>query len=195
MAGIKQLHKSILENLGAVYPTLFCQGSHPCRKRNVFADCSGVGCRPVCECINADDGTGGIFRNIKFMLGSGSWDFVPFILCHNEPSAGGIGNHLNGIIDTAAGGNASGKIRHSAVVFGSVHIRHECCGIHIFHGSASFAGGREALPPALSDFFAYVAEIVFIEVPTLQGDGILCFRIVIDIVVPSAPLELITAIV
>ena len=32
MTGIKQLHKSILENLGTVYPTLFCQGGHPCRK-------------------------------------------------------------------------------------------------------------------------------------------------------------------
>ena len=36
-----------------------------------------------------------------------------------------------------------------AVVFGSVLIRHECCGIDIFHGSASLAGGREDLPPAL----------------------------------------------
>ena len=129
------------------------------------------------------------------MLGSGSRDFVPLILCHNEPSAGGIGNHFNGIIDTAAGCNASGKIRHSAVVFGSVLIWYECCGIDIFHGSASFAGGREDLPPALFDFFAYVAEIIFIEVAALQGNGIFCLRIVVDIVVPSAPFELIAAIV
>ena len=153
-----------------------------------FADCSGISCRPVCECINADDGTGGIIQNIQLMLESGSRDFVPFILCHNEPSAGGIGNHFNGIINTAAGCNASGKIRHSAVVFGSVLIRHECCGIDIFHGSASFAGGREDLPPALFDFFAYVAEIIFIKVATFQGDGILGFRIVVDIVIP--PLRL-----
>ena len=32
MTDIKQLHKSILENLGAVHPSFFCQGSHPCRK-------------------------------------------------------------------------------------------------------------------------------------------------------------------
>ena len=77
------------------------------------------------------------------MLGSGSRDFISFILCHNEPSA----------------------------------------------------GGREDLSPALLDFFAYVAEIVFIEVATFQGNGIFCLRIVIDIVVPSAPFELIATIV
>lgn len=48
-----------------------------------------------------------------------------------------------------ASGNAFGKIRHSAVVFASVLIWYECCGIDIFHGSASLAGGREDLPPAL----------------------------------------------
>lgn len=32
------------------------------------------------------------------------------------------------------------------------------------------------------DFFAYVAEIVFIEVATFQRNGIFCLRIVVDIV-------------
>ena len=104
----------------------------------------------------ANDGAGDIFRNIKFMLGSGSWDFVSFILCHNEPFAGGIGNHFNGIIDTAVSCNASGKLRYSAVVFGSVLIRHECCGIDIFYGSASLPPAKEAgfihlLPDAAVD--------------------------------------------
>lgn len=63
--------------------------------------------------------------NIQLMLGSGGWNFIPFILCHNEPSAGGISNHFNGIIDAATGCNASGKIRHSAVIFGSVLIWYE----------------------------------------------------------------------
>ena len=45
------------------------------------------------------------------------------------------------------------------------------------------------LPPALFDFFAYVAEIIFIKVSTFQWDGIPCFRIVIDIVIPSTPFK------
>lgn len=94
-----------------------------------------------------------------------------------------------------AGCNASGKIRHSAVIFGSVFIWYECCGIDIFHCSASFAGGRENLPPALFDFFAYVSEIIFIEVAALQGNGIFCLRIVVDIVVSSAPFKVIAAVI
>lgn len=103
------------------------------------------------------------------MLWSGNRDFVSLILCHNKPSAGGIGNHLNSIIDTAASGNASGKIRHSTVVFGFVLIWYECCCIDIFHRSVSCGGGEEVLPPALSDFFSYVAENVFIEVSAQEG--------------------------
>ena len=54
------------------------------------------------------------------------------------------------------------------------------------------AVGRH-LPSGLSDFFAYIAEIIFIEVATLQGDGILCFRVIVDVVVSAAPFELIAA--
>lgn len=56
------------------------------------------------------------------MLGSDSRDFVSFILCYYKPSAGSISNHLNGIINTVSGGDAPGKIGHSAVIFGSVLI-------------------------------------------------------------------------
>ena len=32
IASIEELHEPVLENLGAVYPTFFCQCRHPCRK-------------------------------------------------------------------------------------------------------------------------------------------------------------------
>lgn len=193
MAGIEQLHKSILENLGAVHAPLFCQGSHPRRQGDIFADCPGVGCSPVCKRINTNNGTGGISGNIQLVLRSGNRDIVSFILCHYEPAAGRIGNHLNGIINAAAGGNASRQIRYSAVIFCTIFIWYEYCGIDIFHKSASFAVSGEALPPALLDFFAYIAEIVFIKVPAFQRYGIFCFWIIVNIMVPAASLEGISA--
>lgn len=57
------------------------------------------------------------------------------------------------------------------------------------------ACGREGLPPALFDFPAYVAEIIFIEMTTFQRNGISRLWIVVDIVVPAAPFELTATVV
>ncbi len=45
---------------------------------------------------------------------------------------------VNGIVCLISGGDASGKIGHLTVVFGSVLIWYECCGIDILHNPASF---------------------------------------------------------
>lgn len=60
---IEHPHQTVLKDLGAILSTLFCKNDHPCRKGNILPNRSCVSSCPICQCVNADDGTDRVFRN------------------------------------------------------------------------------------------------------------------------------------